>query len=69
MTVSVKDIWYNPVNAAFEGRIDIERNGKSFRYPCAVEGPVTMAHSEVRLRMAQQAKRMSDTAPSVFSAR
>jgi len=67
MPVEIKDVWYNPANSAFEGRIDIKRGGKSFRYPCAVEGPIDMSPSEVRRRMEVQAKRMSDTPPSVFS--
>lgn len=67
MSVEIKDIWYNPANAAFEGRIDIVRGGTAFRYPCAVPGPMTMPRNEVRARMEAQAKSMSDTSPSLFS--
>ncbi len=67
MSVEIKGIWYNPATSAFEGRIDIRRGGTSFRYPCAVEGPMDMSPVEVRQRMTQQARRMSDTPPSVFS--
>ena len=67
MSVEIKDIWYNPANSAFEGRIDIQRGDQSFRYPCAVEGPIDMPHAELRRQMESQAKRMSDTPPSVFS--
>lgn len=69
MSVEINSIWYNPAQSAFEGRIDIQRGGKSFRYPCAVEGPMDMSPVEVRRRMETQAKRMSDTPPSVFSRR
>lgn len=66
MSVEINSIWYNPASSAFEGRIDVRRGQKSFRYPCAVEGPMDMSHAEVRHRMEQQAKRMSDTPPAAF---
>ncbi len=61
MATEIKNIWYNPATNAFEGRIDIRRGGRSFRYPCAVEGPMDMSPAEVRARMETQAKRMSDS--------
>ncbi|WP_187432057.1 hypothetical protein ROLI_047640 (plasmid) [Roseobacter fucihabitans] len=67
MATEIKNIWYNPANSAFEGRIDIRRNGKSFRYPCAVQGPMDMSPAEVRARMEVQAKRMSDSDHDIFS--
>lgn len=67
MPAVIKDIWYNPANRAFEGRIDITRGGKSFRYPCSIEGPMNMAPSEVCRRMESKARDMSDTPPAVFS--
>jgi len=67
MSVEINNVWYNPANCAFEGRIDIRRGGQAFRYPCVVEGPMNMAPSEVHRRMKAQARRMSDTPPSMFS--
>ena len=67
MSVEINNVWYNPAQSAFEGRIDIRRGGKSFRYPSAVEGPIDMSPAEVLRRMETQAKRMSDTPPAVFS--
>ncbi len=67
MTCDVKGIWYNPAASAFEGRIDIHRGGKSFRYPCTVEGPMDMCPKEIRQQMQSQAQRMSDSAPTLFS--
>ena len=61
MSVKVKMIWYNPSAAAFEGRVDIRRGNRNFRYPCVVEGPHSMPTKDVRARMAAQAKRMSDS--------
>ena len=66
MPVVIKDVWYNLTNRAFEGRIDITRGGKFFRYPCSVEGPMNMAPSDVRCRMESKACDMSDTPPAVF---
>lgn len=67
MTIEITKLWYNPSAAAFEGRIDIQRGGKSFRYPCAIEGKMDMDPTEVRSRMMDRAMQMSDTPPSVFS--
>ena len=67
MTIDIKNVWYNPANAAFEGRIDIQRNGKSFRYPCSVEGPMTLPMADVRRRMTLLARAMSDSPPSIWS--
>ena len=67
MEVAVRKVWYNSAQSAFEGRIDISRNGHTFRYPCAVQGPLTLPDQVVRARMKEQAQRMTDSHPAVFS--
>ncbi|MEY1556355.1 orotidine 5'-phosphate decarboxylase [Yoonia sp. R2331] len=67
MSVQIRNLRYNPAAEAFEGRIDIQRGNTSFRYPCTVEGPVSMSPAEVRQKMKAQARSMSDTPPDVFS--
>jgi hypothetical protein len=66
MNAVITQLWYNPTNYAFEGRIDITRGGQPFRYPCAVKGPENMLISDVHSRMYDQAMRMSDTPSAVF---
>ena len=61
METRVKNVWYNPATAAYEGRVDIVRSGRSFRYPCVVEGPVGMPTAAIHARMEAQARRMSDS--------
>ena len=69
MSCHISKIWYNAANAAYEGRVDIKRNGRLFRYPCSVEGPMDMAPTAVRAKMIKQAFSMSDTPPESFSVR
>ena len=67
MNIKVKGIWYNPAKSVFEGRIDVVKGKRAYRYPCAVEGPMDMSGAEVRRRMCQQAMRMSDTPQDLYS--
>ena len=67
MKIRIKNLWYNPAESAFEGRVDIHRDGRSFRYPCVVAGPVSMSEGDVISLMQQQAAKMSDTGAQVYS--
>tara|TARA_R110002051_G_scaffold1008_1_gene4866 strand:- start:316 stop:498 length:183 start_codon:yes stop_codon:yes gene_type:complete len=59
--MKINDIRYNAASGSFEARVDIERDGRMYRYPCAVAGPLDMDMSTVRASLSHQAKRMSDT--------
>ncbi|EAR49620.1 orotidine 5'-phosphate decarboxylase [Oceanicola granulosus HTCC2516] len=59
--VSFGDIRYNAALGAFEARVDIARNGRTFRYPCRMNGPLDMNASDVRAGLARHAMRMSDS--------
>ena len=65
--INLGPIRYNPAAAAFEARVDINRAGKTFRYPCQVAGPVTMDEAQVRRSLASHALRMSDSGSSLLS--
>ncbi|MDO6590335.1 orotidine 5'-phosphate decarboxylase [Loktanella sp. D2R18] len=67
MEVQVKKVWYNPAQAAFEGRVDIVRQGRQFRYPCLVKGPVDMPANDVLAQMKSQAASMTDSRPAASS--
>ena len=58
---------YNATSGMFEARIDVQRGGVTFRYPCAVAGPVTMEPATARSRLMQQARRMSENGSSLLS--
>ena len=60
--MKIKNMHYNARNGAFEARVDIERDGKVFRYPCQVPGPLNMNIELVHKGLVDQALRMSDTA-------
>lgn len=63
----IKTISYNPKAGAFEARVDIERDGRVFRYPCQVPGPVTLDLATVRQSLTHQARRMSDSGTRLYS--
>lgn len=67
MAVEVKSIRYNAATSAFEGRVDVRKNGTSYRYPCSVMAPMNTPANEVRRRMVHQAQSMSDTPAALFS--
>lgn len=64
--INLGDVRYNATMGAFEARVDIERNGTTFRYPCQVAGPVTMDMERVRHSLATHAMRMSDTSSTLM---
>ena len=65
--INLGDVRYNAQAGAFEARVDIQRNGATFRYPCQVAGPVTMDMETVRSGLARHALRMSDSGSSLLS--
>ena len=65
--INLGDIRYNATAGAFEARVDIERSGTTYRYPCQVAGPMTMEPEHVRKGLARHALRMSDTGSNLLS--
>lgn len=61
MQVTLDRVWYNPAIDGFEGRVDVNREGLTFRYPCTVSGPPDMPQEALVQQMIRQAKRMSDS--------
>jgi len=66
-TIEIANINYNPALGAFEARVDISANGRRFRYPCQVNGPLDMDMMDVKSRLARQAVGMSDTGIDLLS--
>ena len=65
--IKMGDVHYNAGAGAFEARVDIHRDGRTFRYPCQVPGPVTMDLMDVRKRLARTAIGMSDSGSDLQS--
>ena len=65
--MQIGKIVYNASAEAFEARVDVERDGRTFKYPCAVSGPVTMNESDVRVILNRQACQMSAIHPNLYS--
>ncbi|MCF2871252.1 orotidine 5'-phosphate decarboxylase [Octadecabacter sp. G9-8] len=53
------NIRYNPTTGAYEARVDIDRKGRTYRYPCSIPGTLMMDESAVRRGLALQAMKMS----------
>jgi hypothetical protein len=57
--LSLGQIHYDARRNTFEARVDIRKNGVTYRYPCRVEGPANMENSRVLLGLARHARRQS----------
>lgn len=58
----INHLRYNASSGAFEASVDIQRDGRMFRYPCELRGPQSMEPATVAAGLAARALRMSDTA-------
>ena len=65
MQTKVVSVRYDAAKGHFEGRVDVQRDGLTFRYPCRVEGPESAPRDWTEDALARQALRMSqsDRAP------
>lgn len=57
--ISLGNIRYNPTTGAYEARVDIDRKGRTYRYPCSIRGTLTMDETLIRRGLTQQAMRMA----------
>jgi len=57
--ISLGNIRYNPTSGAYEARVDIDRKGRTYRYPCSVPGTLMMEEGAVRRGLTQQALQMA----------
>ncbi len=65
--MKISEVHYNPCSGAFEARVDIQRNGRTYRYPCQVAGPVTMEPERVNAALVRSAILMSDSGTKLHS--
>lgn len=59
--MTLTKITFNAASGMYEGRVDVERDGTTFRYPCAVPGTLVSDKDRVRQHLIEQAARMSDS--------
>ena len=59
--MNIKNLRYNAADGVFKASVDIERFGRTFRYPCEIAGPQNMEPSMVIDRLRHRALQMSDT--------
>ncbi|MBU2992086.1 orotidine 5'-phosphate decarboxylase [Octadecabacter sp. 1_MG-2023] len=57
--ISLGNIRYNPTTGAYEARVDIDRKGRTYRYPCSVAGALTMDEAAVRQSLSRQALKLA----------
>jgi hypothetical protein len=57
--ISLGNIRYNPTTGAYEARVDIDRKGRIYRYPCSVQGTLMMEEGDVRRGLTQQAMQLA----------
>ena len=57
--IAVGNISYNATTSAYEARVDISRQGRTYRYPCSVPGTLMMHDAEIRRSLTKQAITMA----------
>ncbi|PVA07882.1 orotidine 5'-phosphate decarboxylase [Thalassorhabdomicrobium marinisediminis] len=67
--ISLGNIRYNLAAGTYEARVDIAKQGRTFRYPCAVPGPLDMVDADVRRGLTQQALTMAGREGGLFAIR
>ena len=67
--IQLGNIRYNPVTGAYEARVDIDRKGRTYRYPVSVSGTLMMEDAAVRRGLTQQAKQMASREGGLLSIR
>lgn len=67
--IELGNIRYNPITGAYEARVDIDRKGRTYRYPCSVPGTLMMEESAVRRGLTQQAQTMASREAGLLSIR
>lgn len=65
--ISVGNVRYNPTTGAYEARVDIDRKGRTYRYPCSIPGTLMMSPSAVTRGLAKQAKQMANRDANLLS--
>lgn len=61
MQTRVVSVRYDTAQGAFEARVDVERDGRTFRYPCRVEAPESAPLDWIEAALTRHALRMSDS--------
>lgn len=59
--VRVASLRYDADAGAFEGRVDVERDGQTYRYPARLGAPASAPRDWVEAELAAAALRQSDT--------
>ena len=63
-TIRLGSVRYDAITGAFEARVDVERDGRTFRYPCRVEAPESAPRDWIEQALTRHALRQSDTGRS-----
>ncbi len=61
MQTRLVSIRYDAAQGAFEGRVDLSRDGRTFRYPTRLEAPESTPSEVVEAELVQRALRMAES--------
>jgi len=60
-TTRVIRVSYDTLRCAFSGRVDVDRAGRTFRYPCEITAPADADPAWVHRALTARALAMSDS--------
>ena len=55
--IQLKDVIYNAAEQCFEAIVTVHDTGRSFKYACAINAPISTSFSDAALGLAKQANR------------
>ena len=67
--IDVGSIRFNPAAGTYEARVDINRNGRMYRYPCSVPGTLMTDEEQILQGLTQQAQQMAGREGGLLSVR
>lgn len=62
MGIRIGQVTFDEARGWFEARVDVTRDGRTFRYPARVQGPSGAPRAWIEAALADHAMRMSDSA-------
>lgn len=61
MRITLGQVIHDEARGWFEARVDVERDGRTFRYPARVQGPADAPRAWIEAALTDHALRLSDS--------
>lgn len=66
-TVRIENVIYNAASQSFEALVTVNSSGRTFKYPCAIDAPITMSFEQAANGLKTQALRRHKSGTGMYS--